>query len=175
MGIANNDNARLGSSSQHLLLANIAQDIKSVSQGNSTSQKRHHLDSKAAATRHREMHIKLLGIFEEKSNIFEDLKEDSIFNMVSNASMPPATHDQMLGVEKIGQALNEEFVQERLLVNSKVSIWVPLKLAKLPNFTLLNKKAKIRGKDRIIELPGERELFSRFALMAQSQRGLAMN
>ena len=95
--------------------------------------------------------------------------------MVSNASMPPATHDQMLGVEKIGQALNEEFVQERLLVNSKVSIWVPLKLAKLPNFTLLDKKAKIRGKDRIIELPGERELFSRFALMAQSQRGLAMN
>lgn len=75
-------------------------------------------------------------------------------------------------LKKIGQALNEEFVQERSQVNSTVvSIWAPIKLPKLPNFTLLNKKVKIKSKDRIIELREERELFSRFALVAQSQRG----
>ena len=59
-------------------------------------------------------------------------------------------------------------------VDSTVSIWAPIKLAKLPTFTLLNKKVKIKGKDKIIELREERELFSRFALVAQSQRGLDM-
>ena len=104
------------------MLANIVQDVKSISHGNSASRKRHHLDSKAATNRHREMHTKLLAVLKEKSAIFEDLKEDSIYSLVSNTFMPPATHDQMLGVEKIGQALNEEFVQQRLQVNSTVSI-----------------------------------------------------
>ena len=112
VGIANNENARLRSFLTAPLLANIVQDVKSIPHGNSASRKRHHLDSKAATNRHREMHTKLLAVLKEKSAICEDLKEDSIYSLMSNAFMPQATYDQMLGVEKIGQALNEEFVSE---------------------------------------------------------------
>ena len=70
VGIANNENARLRFFLTAPLLANIAQDVKSISQGNSTPRKRHHLDSSAATTRHREMHTKLLGVLKEKSAIF---------------------------------------------------------------------------------------------------------
>ena len=91
------------------------------------------------------MHTKLFAVLKEKSAIFESVKEDSIFNLMTNASMPPETHDQLLNVEKIGQALHEEFAKERLQVDSSVSIWAPIKLAKLPRFTLLNKKVHTFG------------------------------
>eukprot|EP00112_Aurelia_sp_Birch-Aquarium-sp1_P015941 Seg3571.2 transcript_id=Seg3571.2/GoldUCD/mRNA.D3Y31 product="hypothetical protein" protein_id=Seg3571.2/GoldUCD/D3Y31 len=98
VGIANTENARLRFFLTAPLLANIVQDV--LSHGNSAARKRHHLDSKAAMIRHREMHIKLLAVLKEKSAVYEDFKEDSIFTLKSNAFMPPATHGQILGVEK---------------------------------------------------------------------------
>ena len=61
-----------------------------------------------------------------------------------------------------GQKRFEEFVSDRLLSSSPLSVWDKMKKLKLKSFSNWMEKRKVRVGDKVIKLQEEHELLGRF-------------
>ena len=93
---------------------------------------------------------------------------------MTNALVPAQHHERLLSCEVIGEQRIDEFVKERLSVDSEISIWASIKLLRTPTFSVANKIAKVVLNDKIVEIQEHADLCSRFAVVASSNREFDM-
>ena len=90
-------------------------------------------------------------------------------NLASSALVPEqAKHDILHYAEK-GQKCYETFVEDRLLLTSKLSLWDPMKKLKLKTFSNWMPKTKLRLDDKVIKLRDECDLLGRFLIIQGSR------
>ncbi|MES9881330.1 MAG: hypothetical protein ABW185_10660 [Sedimenticola sp.] len=90
-------------------------------------------------------------------------------SLVSSALVPPNAKDDILSYAEKGQSRFSDFIQDRLLPTSTVSVWDPMKKLKLKTFSNCMDKTKVRVGDKVIKLREERELFGRFLIIQGSR------
>ena len=93
-------------------------------------------------------------------------------NIVSSAMIPENIKPDILNYPSLGQHLYEKFVEERLLPNSKLSVWDRITRSKFKTFSTWNSKSKIKVGDKVIKLREDRELIGRCLIIIQSRPGL---
>lgn len=77
--------------------------------------------------------------------------------------------DDILNFPEKGQKRFEEFINDRLLPTSNLSIWDPVLQLKLRTFSNWMDNTKVRVGDKIIKLREERELLGRFLIIQGSR------
>ena len=95
--------------------------------------------------------------------------EAPLRSIVSSAIIPPKAKNDILKFAKLGQARYAEFVEQRLLVTSKMSIWDKMTKMKAKTFSNWIAKTRISVGDKVIKLREERQLFARFLIIQQSR------
>ena len=90
-------------------------------------------------------------------------------SLVSSVLVPHDAKDDILHFAETGQKHFNDFINERLLSTSTISVWDPMKKLKLKTFSNWAVKTKVRIGDKVIKFREERELFRRF-LNIQSRR-----
>ena len=89
-------------------------------------------------------------------------------NLVSSAIVPDDAKDDILHIAEKDQKQFEEFIRNKLLSTSIISVWDLLKKLKLKTFSNLMSKTKVRLGDKVIKLREERELIGRFLIIQGS-------
>ena len=90
-------------------------------------------------------------------------------SLVSSALVPSDAKNDILNFAEKGQARFQDFINERLLSTSTISVWDPMKKLKLKTFSNWMEKIKVRTGDKVIKLREERELFGRFLIIQGSR------
>ena len=79
------------------------------------------------------------------------MKKTPLKNIVSSALVQSDAKDDILHFKEKGQKRLEEFIHDRLLSSSVLSIWDPMKKLKLKTFSNWMEKTKIRVGDKVIK------------------------
>ena len=90
-------------------------------------------------------------------------------NLASSALIPTDIKYDLLNYASEGQTCFEEFVQERLVSNSKLSVWDPITKLKLKTFSNYVQKTNVNIGGKVIKLREERQVLGR-VLIIQSSR-----
>ena len=93
---------------------------------------------------------------------------------MTNALVPVQHHERLLSCETIGKEGIKQFITKRLSSDSEVSIWTSMKLIRTPTFSASNKKMNVVVEDKVVEIQEHAALFSRFAVVASSNREFNM-
>ena len=96
-------------------------------------------------------------------------KKTPLKNITSSALIPDAAKSDILKFQEKGQSRFQEFIDDRLLSFSKLSIWDHMKKMKLKSFANWMEKAKVRVGDKVIKLREERQLLGRFLIIQKSR------
>ena len=59
---------------------------------------------------------------------FDSVEDHTMYNIITDAIVPANKVQQIINTEGIGQVGYEQFVEDRLKVNSKIPIWYPMKI-----------------------------------------------
>lgn len=97
------------------------------------------------------------------------MKKTPLKNIVSSALVQSDAKDDILHFQEKGQKRLEEFIHDRLLSSSVLSIWDPMKKLKLKTFSNWMEKTEIRVGDKVIKLREERQLLGRFLIIQGSR------
>lgn len=125
----------------------------------------HYQLSGSVAVRSRENAAKLRQCIEHHSEGNPFATETPLKNIVSSALVKDDAKDDILHFAEKGQKRFQEFIDDRLLPTSTLSVWDPMKKLKVKTFLNLMEKAKIRVGDKVIKLREERELLGRFLIV----------
>ena len=90
-------------------------------------------------------------------------------NIASSALIPDEAKDDILHFAEKGQKRFLDFIQDRLLPTSQISVWDPLQKSKLKNFSNWMQKTKVHIGDKVIKLREERQLLGRFLIIQGSR------
>lgn len=90
-------------------------------------------------------------------------------SIVSSVMIPDAAKVDILNRDKKGMNGYQNFVHERLLQNSPMSVWDPMKKMKLKTFCTWMAKTRVTLGDKVIKLREERQLLARFLIIQQSR------
>ena len=90
-------------------------------------------------------------------------------SLVSPAIMTSKAKEDILNFAKLGAGRYVKFVQERLLVTYKMSIWDKITKMKLKTFSHWMVKTRVSVGDKVNKLREERQLFARFLVIQQSR------
>ena len=90
-------------------------------------------------------------------------------SLVSSALIPSSAKDDILHFAEKGQTRFEEFIRDRLLPTSTLSVWDSQKKLKLKTFSNWMEKTKVRVGDKVIKLREERQLLGRFLIIQGSR------
>ncbi|EDO39798.1 predicted protein [Nematostella vectensis] len=93
-------------------------------------------------------------------------------SLVSSALVPEIAKEDILLFAEKGQRRYAQFVEERLLPESKLSVWDPMKKLKLKTFASCMEKTKVRVGVKVVKLRKERELLGRFLIIQGSRTEL---
>ena len=136
---------------------------------NKAPRKEHYQLSGNAATRldiNVKMMIKLVKFYCSGNPFNNDFP---LQNIVSSAEIPNDAKKEILSFDSEGTGLYEKFSDERLTVNSKISIWDPMKLRQIKTMNTWMKKIAARVGDEVVKLREERQLVARFLVIQQSR------
>ena len=97
------------------------------------------------------------------------MKKTPLNNIVSSALVQSDANDDILHFQEKGQKRLEEFIHDRLLSSSVLSIWDPMKKLKLKTFSNWMEKTEICVGDKVIKLREERQLLGIFLIIQGSQ------
>ncbi|MES9884227.1 MAG: TCR domain-containing protein [Sedimenticola sp.] len=92
-----------------------------------------------------------------------------LVNIASMMAIEAHAKDDILNRDQKGQARYVQFVNDRLLTGSPMSIWDPIKKLKLKTHSTWLKKTKIRCGEKVIKLREERQLLARFLIVQQTR------
>ena len=93
-------------------------------------------------------------------------------SLVSSVLVTDAARNDIQHFPEKGQKRFEEFIQDRLLPTSTLSVWDSMKKLKLKTFSNWMDKVKVRVGDKVIKLREERALLGRFLIIQGSRPGL---
>ena len=93
-------------------------------------------------------------------------------SLVSSALVSVEAKQDILCFTEKGQKCFEEFVSQRLLTTSSLSVWDKMKKLKLKAFSNWMEKTKVRVADKVIKLREERQLLGRFLIIQGSRASL---
>ena len=93
-----------------------------------------------------------------------------MFNVITKKAFDPNTANVFLDCEAIGEALYNNFVDERLF--GEVSVWEPLKKRKIPTFKMHVKSCNIKTKEGVVNIKEERKLMSRFIVASRTSQDI---
>ena len=148
----------------------VKQYLNSFPKESSSSQRNEHYQlSGSVSIRSRENALKLRHSIELHcaGNPFKE--RSPLKSLVSSVLVPEDAKDDILHFGEKGQKRFEEFVRERLLPTSKLSVWDKMKKFKLKTFSNWMAKAKVRVGDKVFKLREERELLGRFLIIQRSR------
>ena len=111
---------------------------------------------------------KLEAVFSDHNINFKST--DSIFNVITKKVLDPNLANVFLDCEAIGEALYNNFVDERLF--GEVSIWEPLKKRKIPTFKMHVKSCNIKTKEGVVNIKEERKLMSHFIVASRTRQDI---
>ena len=111
---------------------------------------------------------KLEAVFSDHNINFKST--DSIFNVITKKVLDPNLANVFLDCEAIGEALYNNFVDERLF--GEVSIWEPLKKRKIPTFKMHVKSCNIKTKEGVVNIKEERKLVSCFIVASRTRQDI---
>ena len=135
----------------------------------STDRSEHYQLSGSVAIRSRDNAVKLRQSIELHCEGNPFTKKTPLKNIVSSALVPDGAKNDILHYQEKGQTRLQEFIQDRLLSSSKLSIWDHMKKLKLKAFLNWMEKTKIRVGDKVIKLREERQLLGRFLIIQKSR------
>ena len=90
--------------------------------------------------------------YESSKNIYVDKMRYRKFRIMAENS----AKSDILNFKEKGQARFHEFIKDRLLPYSELSIWSPMKKIKLKTFPNWMEKNRIRVGDKVVKLREER-------------------
>lgn len=93
-------------------------------------------------------------------------------SLASSALVSNEAKQDILQFTEKGQKCFEEFVSQRLMSTSSVSLWDKMNKLKLKAFSNWMEKVKVRVGDKVIKLREERELLGRFLIIQASRPSL---
>ena len=135
----------------------------------STDRSEHYQLSGTVAIRTRENAVKLRQSIERHCEGNPFTNETPLKNVISSALVPDEAKCDILFYHEKGQQRFQEFVKDRLLSSSELSIWDPMKKLKLKTFLNWAEKRKIRIGEKVIKLREERQLLGRFLIIQRSR------
>ena len=111
---------------------------------------------------------KLEAVFSDHNINFKST--DSVFNVITKKVLDPNLAKVFLDCEATGEALYNNFVDERLF--DEVSVWEPLKKRKIPIFKMHVKSCNIKTKEGVVNIKEERKLMSRFIVASRTRQDI---
>ena len=105
-----------------------------------------------------------------KGNPFKE--KTPLKSVVSSALIPDDAKEDILQFKHKGQVRFDNFVKERILATSEISLWHPMKKLKLRTFSNWMEKTKVRLGDKVVKLREERELLGRCLIIQGSRPDL---
>ena len=108
---------------------------------------------------------KMSEVFASHEVNFEN--SDVLYNVLTKKVLPDNLAKEFLEIEKEGQCLYEQFIEERI-VGSKC-IWDSITKRKLPTFVNNKKIVTVKIRNQLINIRAERKLMSRFIVAARSR------
>ena len=87
----------------------------------------------------------------------------------SSALVSDDAKDDILHFAEKGQKRFKEFIKDRLLPTSQLSVWDTMRKLKLKAFSNWMEKTKVRLGDKVIKLREERQLLGRFLIIQRSR------
>lgn len=171
VGLSQDDSAldRLVTTTPHLSRI-VRQYLNSFPQTSTSYERSEHYQlSGGISVRTRENAIKLRHSIEMHCKGSPFALPSPLKSLVSSALVPHDAKDDILHFAEKGQKRFQDFIHERLLSTSTVSVWDPMKKLKLKTFSNWAEKIKVRTGDKVIKLREERELFGRFLIIQGSR------
>ena len=135
----------------------------------SSERSEHDQLSGVVAVRSRENALKLRHSIELHCGGNPFTEKSPLKSLVSSALVPDVAKYDMLHFAEKGQKRFEEFVHDRLLPTSILSVWDPMKKFKLKTFSNCMEKTRVCVGDKVIKLREERELLGRFLIIQGSR------
>ena len=93
-------------------------------------------------------------------------------SLVSSALVTERAKDDIQHFSEKGQTRFQEFVSDRLLPKSTLSVWDCMRKLKLKTYSNWMEKTKVRVGDKVVKLREERELLGRFLIIQRSRPDL---
>ena len=93
-----------------------------------------------------------------------------MFNVITKKAFDPNTANVFLDCEAIGEALYNNFVDERLF--GEVSVWEPPKKRKIPTFKIHIKSCNAKTKEGVVNIKEEHKLMSRFIVASRTRQDI---
>ena len=97
------------------------------------------------------------------------IMETPLKSIVSSVLITEAATLDILIRDEKGQDVYQNYVQNRLLPGSLMSVWATMKKIKLKTFSNWMEKTRVRLGDKVIKLREERQLLARFLVIQQSR------
>ena len=150
----------------------VNQYLNSFPKASRSSRKEHYQLSGEIALRSRENALKQRNLIELHcgGNPFQE--KTPLKSLVSSALVSDGAKNDILQFADKGQKRFKEFVSERLIPTSSLSVWDKMTKLKLKTFLNWNEKTKVRLGDKVIKLREERELLGRFLIIQGSRPSL---
>ena len=133
------------------------------------SSSHHHDLSDAITNRYNENVQKLKDVLKVSDHFATE--ERHLVNIITKAVMPDDIKEGVLTRDNIGQALFDTFAEERI-VETKLSVWSPMKKANLKSWESAWQKNKNKTTCGVGPLKYDRALFARFLVVILSRPDL---
>lgn len=151
----------------------VNQYLSSFPKASRTSVRTEHYQlSGEIAVRSRVNALKLRHLIELHCGVNPFKEKTPLKSLVSSALVSDGAKNDVLQFAEKGQKRFEEFVSERLISTSRLSVWDKMKKLKLKTFSNWMEKRKVRVGDKVIKLREERELLGRFLIIQGSRPSL---
>lgn len=148
----------------------VKQYLNSFPQSTKSSERSEHYQlSGNVAVRSSENALKLCQCIELHCAGNPFTEKSPLKSLVSSALVTEKAKDDLQHFPEKGQKRFEEFVHNRLLPTSTLSVWDPMKKLKLKTFSNWMEKTKVRVGDKVVKLREERELLGRFLIIQGSR------
>ena len=168
IGISNKGNARLRYFMATPELSCLSEEFKSQVKTNSNNRMMEHHDLRMSSVQRDHSAInKIKATILEHGNPFAS-DSNKLYNLITQACIPDEFVPQILDVDKKGQKLYEEYVNER--INGDVSLWAPVKRVNNQMFQSGMKKSRIKLRDNTVDLKETKDLYARLMILARSNR-----
>lgn len=91
-----------------------------------------------------------------------------LYNIITHAYVPQEHVQKILNIDDTGQALYENYVEER--INGETSLWTPVKKEKFAMFKSGNQKASVKTRNKSVDLKETKDLYGRLLVISRSER-----
>ena len=168
-GITRNVNAR----TRHYLAApivdQIANEMMTRGQANTSTSQSHHQLKDPVISRQNVRILKLVSVLQQGDLGLDKAENPSIRNLITGKVFAKEVCEQVVSCEEKGQKIYEAMIEERLKPNSVVKVFDPVKKLLLNTLKKASKTNHIKLKDREIRLGDDANIWRKIAIVSNSR------